>query len=345
MATSLVSSAQGATMDTLNGVQRAAVILLALGPDRGKPIWDEMEEDEIRAISQAMAQLGPVEAETVEKLITEFAARISEAGAVNGNFDRTEKLLASMLPKQQVESIMEDIRRSASRSMWQKLSNVEADLLTNYLSNEYPQTIAVVLSKLDSALASKVLGMLEEDLALDVMNRMLKMDNVKREALEHIELTLRNEFVNNVVQTAKVDPHELLAEMFNSFDRQTEARFMGALEAKNKDSAKRIRALMFTFDDLAKLDAASIQTLMRSIDKDLLAKALKGAREPVKEFFFKNMSSRAAKNLQDEIAGMGPMRIKDIEEAQDKMINVTKGLAERGDIMIAKNREEDALVY
>ena len=135
-----------------------------------------------------------------------------------------------------------------------------------------------------------------------------------------------------------------MAEVFNAFDRQTEARFLTALDETNRDAARKIRELMFTFEDLTKLDPGSVQTLMRQIDKETLGRALKGANETVRSFFFANMSTRAAKNLQDEMASMGPIRLKDVDEAQTKMVNLAKELAE-GEIMITKNRAEEELVY
>jgi flagellar motor switch protein FliG len=136
-----------------------------------------------------------------------------------------------------------------------------------------------------------------------------------------------------------------MAEVFNALDRHTESRFLSALDQVNRDAAKKIRALMFTFEDLAKLDPGSIQTLMRQVDRDTLGRALKGASEPIRTFFFANMSSRASKNLQDEMASMGPIRLKDADDAQIKMVQLAKELADRGEILISKNRAEEELVY
>jgi flagellar motor switch protein FliG len=179
--------------------------------------------------------------------------------------------------------------------MWEKLANVQEEVLANYLKNEYPQTVAVVLSKLRPEHAARVLSILPEDLSLDCVNRMLRMEAVQKEVIERVEQTLRTEFMSNLSQTRRRDPHEVMAEIFNNFDRQTETRFLTALEEDNRDAAERIKALMFTFDDLIKLDPGSAQTLMRNIDKDKLAVALKGASETVRQFFFTSMSSRAAR--------------------------------------------------
>jgi len=329
----------------MTGPQRAAVILLALGAEYGREIWSSFDEDEIRLVSHAMVELGSVEAETVEDLIMEFVSGLAANGTVTGSYDRTAQLLAELLPPKQVQSIMEEIRGSASRSMWQRLSHIEPEVLANYLRNEYPQTVAVILSRVRPDHAARVLSILPDDFAIDVVNRMLKIDNVQKEALEHIEETLKTEFVTTVSQTSKRDAHKMMAEVFNAFDRHTEGRFMSALDQANRDAAKKIRALMFTFEDLAKLDPGSIQTLMRQVDRETLGRALKGAPESVRSFFFSNMSSRAAKNLQDEMASMGPIRLKDADEAQNRMVQIAKELADRGEILISKNRAEEELIY
>lgn len=329
----------------LSGPQRAAVILLALGAEYGKAIWSALDEDEIRVVTHAMVQLGSIEADTVEELIVDFVGNLSAAGAVTGTFDRAAQLLSQLLPPKQVETLMEEIRGTATRSMWQRLSHIDPEILANYLRNEYPQTVAVILSRIRPDHAARVLSILPDEFSVDVVNRMLRIENVQKEALAHIEETLKSEFVSTVSQTSRRDAHKAMAEIFNSFDRHTESRFLSALDSLNRDAAKKIRALMFTFEDLSKLDPGSIQTLMRQIDRDTLGRALKGAPESMRSFFFANMSSRAAKNLQDEMAAMGPIRLKDADDAQNKMVHLAKELAEKGEILISKNRAEEELVY
>ncbi len=329
----------------LTGPLKAAVILLLLGDEFGKPIWTELEDHEIRILSRSMTELGTIEAETVESVMVDFVAKLSNSGSVTGTYDRTEALLMRILPKAQVSAIMEEIRGPAGRNMWQKLANIEAAVLANFLKNEYPQTVAVVLSKIKPDHAAQVLSMLPEDVAIDCVQRMLRMENVQKEALDHIEQTLRSEFVATLTQTQRRDPHEIMAVIFNSFDRQTEGRFLSSLDAISKDASRKIRALMFTFEDLQKLDPAGIQTLLRVVDKDTLARALKGGNDKAKEFFFSGMSARAAKNLQDDMQSLGPLRLKEVDEAQSRIVKMAKDLADKGELMIAKNNAEDELIY
>ncbi len=335
----------GAKTDALAGPKRAAILMLALGEQYGGKIWSLLDDDEVRQLSLEMSTLGTVEVDTVEDMLLEFVSRMSASGALMGNFDATERLLQQYLPPERVNGIMDEIRGPAGRNMWEKLSNVQEEVLANYLKNEYPQTIAVVLSKLKSEHAARVLGILPEELALDVVNRMLKMEAVQKEVIESVEKTLRTEFMSNLSQTRRRDAHEVMAEIFNNFDRQTETRFITSLEEDNRESAERIKALMFTFDDLVKLDSGSAQTLMRNVDKDKLGVALKSANEDVRNFFFGNMSSRAGKMLLDDMAAMGPVRLRDVDEAQALLVNLAKDLAAKGEITLTKNRADDELVY
>lgn len=331
--------------EKVSGPRRAAMLMLALGEQYGGKIWALLDDEELRELSLNMSNLGNIEADVVEDMLLEFVSRMSASGALMGNFDATERLLQQYLPADRVHGIMDEIRGPAGRNMWEKLSNVQEEVLANYLKNEYPQTIAVVLSKLKPEHAARVLSILPEEMALDVVNRMLKMEAVQKEVIERVEQTLRVEFMSNLSQTRRRDAHEVMAEIFNNFDRQTETRFITSLEEDNRESAERIKALMFTFDDLIKLDAGSAQTLMRHVDKEKLAIALKGANEAVRQFFFGNMSTRAAKMLVDDMASSGPVRLRDVDENQALLVNLAKDLAAKGEIMLSKNRADDELVY
>ena len=333
-----------AEFDSLTGPQRAALFLLMLGEEHGRTIWAMLDEEEVRTVSHAMVQLGTVDAKTVDRLIVDFIHRVSNS-SVSGSVERTEQLLMKVFPPDQVATIMAEIYNTSGKRIWTRLSQIDAEILANYLRNEYPQTVAVVLSRVRPDHAARVLTMLPDDFAMDVVNRMLKLEVVQKEALHHIEETLRLEFVGAVAQTSRRDAHEIMAEVFNAFDRQTETRFLSALDDVNREAAKRIRELMFTFEDLTKLDAGGMQTLIRSVERDVLSRALKGAPEPVRAFFFSNMSQRAAKNLQDEMDGLGPIRLKEVDEAQLAMVNKAKELADSGEIMISKNNADDELVY
>jgi flagellar motor switch protein FliG len=304
-----------------------------------------LDEEEIKEVSQAMATLGNVTSNVVEVLLVEFISNISGGGTVMGSFEQTQRLLASFLDPDKVDGLMEEIRGPAGRTMWDKLGNVSEGVLANYLKNEYPQTVAVVLSKVKPDHASRVLGALPEDFAMECVTRMLRMEPVQREILDKIEQTLRTEFMSNLARTSKRDSHEMMADIFNSFDRQTETRFISALEERNRDSAERIRALMFVFEDLSKLDPGGVQTLLRAVDKAQLGLALKGASEDLRNLFFSNMSERAARILREDMENMGPVRLRDVDQAQMAMVQSAKDLAQKGEIMLAGSSGDDELIY
>jgi flagellar motor switch protein FliG len=329
----------------LTGAQKAALLLMSVGEDSAAKIFALMHDDEIKEISQTMANLGTVSSTVIERLFVEFADQISSTGALTGTFETTERLLAKVLDKGKVDAIMEEIRGPAGRTMWDKLSNVNESVLANYLKNEYPQTVAVVLSKVRSDHASRVLALLPEAFAMEVVMRMLRMEAVQKDVLDDVERTLRTEFFSNLARTNKRDPHEMIAEIFNSLDRTTENRFITALEERNRDSAERIKSLMFTFEDLVKLDAQAIQKVLRQADKTKVPLALKGASETLRDLFFSNMSERAAKLLMEEMQSMGPVRLRDVEEAQSSLVSVAKELAASGEIVIADSKGDDELVY
>ncbi|MFN4310152.1 MAG: flagellar motor switch protein FliG [Ferrovibrio sp.] len=329
----------------LKGPDKAAILMLALGEEHSSKIWPLLDDEEIKEISQNMANLGAVNSEVVEKLFLEFVNNFSSTGSLTGTFDSTERLLMKALPSERVNQIMEEIRGPAGRTMWDKLANVNENVLANYLKNEYPQTVAVVLSKIRPEHAARVLAALPEEFSMEVVMRMLRMEAVQKEVLDKVEQTLRTEFMSNLARTNRRDAHEMMAEIFNSLDRNTEARFLAALEERSRDAAERIKALMFTFEDLIKLDPSGVQTLLKSVEKEKLSLALKGASETLRDLFFSNMSERASKLLREEMESLGPVRLKDVDEAQMMMVNTAKELAAKGEIMLADNKGEDELIY
>lgn len=328
----------------LTGGDKAAIMMLAVGEDYAAKVFAMLEDEEIRDLSQAMATLGSVDSRTVERLFVEFANQISSGGSVRGTAAATQKLLLKVLPPEAVEAIMQDISGPSGRTVWEKLGNVNDTVLANFLKNEYPQTVAVVLSRIKADQSSRVIGLLPETLSRDVVVRMLKMETVSREVLDDVEQTLKTEFMANLGKTMKRDPHENMAEILNNMDRANLNRIMSTIEELVPDSAEKVKSLMFTFEDMKKLTTADIQVVLRSVDKDALAIALKGASEEQRTQFFQAMSERAVKLLRDEIDGMGPVRVKDVYEAQQRIVNTTKNLITNGQIELAEEGEGNELI-
>jgi flagellar motor switch protein FliG len=330
---------------SLTGQEKAAILMLSLSEEQTAKLFAMMDDEEIKELSQTMASLGRVASGVVERLCVDFVDQLSSSGSLVGSYESTERLLLKSINKERVDAIMEEIRGPAGRTMWDKLGNVNEQILASYFKNEYPQTVAVVMTKIGPAHAARVLSLLPEAFAMEVVARMLRMETVQKDILDGVEKTLRTEFMSNLARTNRRDPHEVMAEIFNNFDRSTESRFFAALEERNRESAEKIKALMFTFEDLQKLDPIGIQTLLRAIDKTKLATALKGASETLRNLFFTNMSERAAKLLREEMEDMGPVRLRDVDESQMYMVNIAKDLAEKGEIIIAENKEDEELVY
>jgi flagellar motor switch protein FliG len=328
----------------MNGVQKTAALLLALGEEYVAKLFSMMHEDEIREVSSAMSQLGPVKSEVIERLCTEFAESLGSAGNLVGSFENTERMLMKTLPRDRVSQIMEEIRGPAGRTMWDKLGNVNEAVLANYLKNEYPQTVAVVMSKIRPDHAARVLAILPDSFAMEVVMRMLRMESVQKEVLDGVEKTLRSEFMSNLARSTRRDAHEMMAEIFNNLDRASEVRFVAALEERNREAAEKIKSLMFTFDDLQRLSPMAVQSLLRVVEKDKLPLALKGASEKLRALFFSNLSERAGKMLRDDIEGLGPVKLRDVDEAQAAIVALAKELASQGTIEIGESKDEE-LVY
>jgi flagellar motor switch protein FliG len=327
-----------------SGPQRAAALMLALGKEHGAPVWEQLSVDEIKELSSTIAQLGRIPSAVVEHLLIQFSGEVASMASLHGSYESTERLLEGVIPDDRIKEIMEEIRGPSGRTMWDKLSNVSEAVLASYLKNEYPQTVAVVLSKLRSDHAARVLAELPRELSVDVIQRMLRMDTVQKEVLSQIEQTLKSEFMSNLSRSQRRDPHESMAEVFNAMDRATEEAMLTALDARSPESAERIRALMFTFEDLGTLLPAAVGVIVKQADKRQMALALKAAPDQMKSLFFSCMTERSAKLMREDMASMGPVRARDCEEAQNVLVRLAKTLADTGEIMLVDPRSDDAMI-
>ena len=330
---------------SLTGKDKAAVLMLSLGDEFAAKLSANMEDVEIRELSQSMSELGTVSAVIVEQLFVEFSEKVSSPGDLIGTPESTERLLKKVIGQERGDKIMNGVQGPEGRTMWEKLDNINEQLLANYLKNEYPQTVAVVLAKLQPEHAAKVMASLPESMSMEVVNRMLDMDSVQKEVVDEVEETLRREFISTIDKSDNRDSHEAVAEIINGLDRSTENRLMNMLDERNRDAADKIRELMFTFDDLAKIDSAGIQTLLRVVEKKTLTIALKGASEALKWAFFDNMSERAEQMMQEDIAAMGPVRLREVDEAQADIVAIAKDLSTKGEITMASGTDDGELVY
>ena len=330
---------------TLTGYEKAAVLLLSVGDAYSAKLFASLEEDEIRMISQSMSELGAVSSVIVEQLFVEFSEQVATTGNLVNPPEITERILRKVREENPGDETLEQIASYEGHSMWEKLSNVSEQQLANYLKNEYPQTIAVVMAKLKPQHAAKVMEFLPETLSMEVIERMLDLESVKKEVFDDVEETLHREFISTLSRQDTRDTHEAVAEIINGMDRSTEAKLMNMLEETDSGAANKIRSLMFTFEDLANINAAGIQTLVRSVDKKRLIIALKGASEKVRWAFFENMSERSEKLMHEDMHHLGPIRLREVDEAQAEILEIAKDLASRGEIMIGTSINDDKTIY
>jgi len=331
-------------VDQLSGPERAAVVMLALGEEATRPIWASFDEDEIREVTRAISKLGSVAPDVVDGLLQDFMESLATTSAISGSAASAQRFLSTVMSADKAQSILEDIKGPAGKTMWEKLANVNERMLSAYLLNEHPQTVAVILSRIRADHAAKVLSALPGLFAEEVIARLLTLGPVQKEIVDQIEQALKSEFMAALSRGEDRDAYAAIAEIFNKFDRATERRFMDALTMKNPAAAERIRSLMFVFEDLVRLDPADMQTLLRFVDKSDLALALKGASEDVARRFYINMSERAAGILRDDIEIMGGVRQRDVDMAQQRIVETARRLSDEGEIVLAKDDAEE-LVY
>ncbi len=331
-------------IEKLTGPQKVAIVLLSLSDENATRIFSLMSEDEITDISHAMSHLGAVSPEVIDSVMEQLTGGLTGDSMFLGNLHSTERLLEKILDKDRVSALMDEIRGPQGRNTWEKLANVNEELLALYFRNEHPQTAALVLSKISPDHAAKVLSNLPDGFAFEIISRILSIGSVKKEVLERVERILRAEFISSVGKTQKYDSFEMLAEIFNNLDRNSESKFMTMLEANLPDAAAKIKDMMFTFGDLIKIDSKGIQRLLRDVEKSRLTLALKGAPDEVKNVLFSSMSQRAAKIIEEDLMALGSVRVKDVDAARGDVVAVAKKLIEAGEIDVALNSNDDEFV-
>ncbi len=328
----------------LTGAQKVAIVLLSLSDTDATKIFSLMSEDEIGEISHAMSHLGSVSPDVIEAVLSQLSSDLTGDSMFLGNLHTTEKLLEKILDKDRVSALMDEIRGPQGRNTWEKLANVNEELLALYFRNEHPQTAALVLSKITPDHAAKVLSNLPDSFAFEIISRILNLGNVKKEVLERVERILRAEFISSAGKTQKHNSFEMLAEIFNNLDRNSESKFMNMLENSIPEAAARIKDMMFTFEDLIKIDSKGIQRLLRDVEKSRLTLALKGASEELKKVLFASMSQRAAKIIEEDLMSLGSVRVKDVDSARADVVIVAKALIENGEIDVSLNADDEELV-
>jgi flagellar motor switch protein FliG len=327
--------------ETLSGAEKAAILLLAIGEEPACRLLAMLDLEEVKQVSRTMTAMGEVESTVVERLMGEFGRRLAGSAEVAGGSHAVERLLQKALDPERATGVIEEIRGSGRQPVWERLGEMDAGALAGYLGKEHAQTVAIILGRLKAPQAARLLARLEETLAVEVVTRMLQMDPVRNDVLAEIERTLRADLTDRPVGAVGSGHDAAVADMLSFLDRATEQRLLDGLEGRSREATERVRSLMFTFDDLARLDGAAIQALLRTAGNGPIALALKGAGQQLKDLVFANMSERAAKILREEIEQMGAVRLRAVEEAQRLLVNTAKELAESGAITLGGGGEAE----
>lgn len=328
-------------VDTARGDPLAdvAVLFMALDETRIQGLFERLEEHEIRRVSRAMSNLGKVTIDEVERVITRFRQEVGHTGTVIGTAETTERLLRRLLPQDKVSEIMDEIRGPEGKTMWEKLANISPEVLATYLRTELAQTAAVILAKLPAQHAARVLALLPKNSVDEIVLRMVRMDSIQKGVLQDIEQTLQKEFITNLSRSYERDSSQIVAEILNRAEKGLVEHLMRHIETREPHAAGRIKRIMFTFDDLIRVDRSTFATLVAECPADKLQVALTAASAELRELFLASMSERAATMMRDEIESMPAQRRKTVEDAQGELITIAKRLADEGRIFILEEDE------
>lgn len=330
----------------IDGKRKAAILMVALGPEKAAQVMKHLDEDVVEQIVVEIAGIGKVSPEERKQVLEEFMSLVKAKEMIaEGGLEYARKVLEKAFGPERARKIIERLMANLQVKPFSFIKNADPIQLVNFLQNEHPQTIAVVLSYLEPTLAAQILGALPDNLQVEVLKRVALLERTSPEIVREIEKNLEKKLAGFVSQTySKVGGIDTAAEIMNNMDRSTEKKIMDRMMQESPELAEEIRRRMFVFEDILKLDDRSVQLVLREVDMRDLALALKGASDELKEKIMKNMSKRAAALLKDEMEYMGPVRLKDVEEAQQKIINVIRRLEEAGEIVIARGGGEELIM-
>jgi flagellar motor switch protein FliG len=330
----------------MNGTDKAAILLLYLGPEATSRVFEHIEDNEIKRISQSMAQLGYIHRTTIQDVVNEFMQITDpETGIFSQGEEFVRKILEKALGPAKAEALLKELSVANYGDITDMLANMDSKTIANFLSQEHPQTIAVILAKLKAKQTSDIIGFLPPELQAEVVMRIADVDQVSPEIIADIEDVMRKELTSiGGIQRFKVGGVEKVVDMFNHFDRSREKQILDKLDVMKPPLADVIRKHLFTFEDFIHLDDRGIQAIMREVSNDTLTLAMKTATDELKDKIFKNISSRAADMIKEDLEVMGPVRLSDVERAQSEIIKVVRRMEEEGQLVIAGRGGDDVLV-
>ncbi|MGB3368583.1 MAG: flagellar motor switch protein FliG [Acidaminobacteraceae bacterium] len=330
----------------MSGREKAAVLLIALGPEKSAQIFNKLPDDEIEDLTLEIANMRRVTPEEREGVLEDFyQICLAQEFISEGGIGYAKEVLEKAMGSQKALEIINKLTASLQVRPFDFVRKADASQLLNFIQSEHPQTLALILSYLSPGQASTILAALPQDKQADVAQRIATMDSTSPEVIKEVELVLERKLSSMVTQDyASTGGIQSIVDILNSVDRGTEKFIMETLEIQNADLAEEIRKRMFVFEDIMTLDSVSIQRFIREIDNSELSIALKGATEDVKEIIFSNMSKRMSEMLGEDMEFMGPVRLRDVEEAQQKIVNVIRKLEEAGEIIIARGGGDEIIV-
>ena len=323
----------------MTGPKKAAILLLALGEDAAADVMKNLEEAEIQQVGYYMTRFTDVSPEELDIVLEEFyrnSVMADEGVNISSSPDFVKNALTKALGADRAKELSDNLRAGEEEAGLEALRYAEPIMIANYIRTEHPQTIALILSYLKNAeQSSAVLRDLPESVQADILYRMAVIESIPPGVISEMNEVLTEEMQSAGSMATSVGGVEPVAEILNSVDKATETRILASIEESNPDLAEQIRELMFTFEDMALIDAKQMQLVMKDVDQADMVLALKTASDAVKELIFSSMSSRAAEMVRDDLENLGPAKISDVEAAQQKIIKVVKKLEEAGTIIIA----------
>lgn len=322
--------------DNLTGPEKAAIFLLMLGEDYASQVFKRLDDEEIRSVGRQMAKVDRVDRDDVAALLAEFKTDAGGDEIFLSGDDLLETALRRALPADKAGDILGEIRSDWRLTLFQKARKLEPKILVNFLRNEHPQTVALVLSVLEHNQAAAILADLKEEIQVEVVMRMAELDKVSPEILVEVDRVLQEELLSvEGMEGQRLGGVETVAEILNNADRALEAQVLEGVEEQRETLAEEIRRLMFVFEDLLGVDDRGIMAILKEVSTDDLKLALKTASDELQEKIFKNMSQRAVEMLKEDMEIMGPTRLKDVEGAQQAIIKIAKRLEQEGKLQLS----------
>ncbi len=341
-------SSEFVALDSLTGSQKAAILMVAIGPDAASQMLKNLSQDDVEVVTTEIAKLRNIPSKLINEVINEYHKMILAQNYISeGGSDYAEQLLEKAMGSEQSAKILKklDSKEKEQPKGFKRLLDIDVEQIVNFLEKEHPQTISVVLAHMDMKKAVTIFEELPEELQADVAYRMARLDRISSQLVEEVEEYLEAHFKGQFDKgLGNVDGLRVVADLLNLSGNLTEKNVMEGLVEKDSDLATEIKNLMFVFDDLLLLDDRSIQRILKEVDTQELGMALKGASDEVKEKIFKNMSERAETMLREELEYMGPMRVKDVEQAQKRVLTIVSNLEEGGDIVIHREGTESDVI-